>query len=233
MARFYVAGCFTDNIIVGKDRNVIEKKRGGPAQFITDVLTELGDEYDVAKGKRGICEIHVKNGEELGRVVSSNKVSLSKVSADVVLASSISGEIPLDKMKGDFGEVYVDAQGFVRDPDNFGGRRKWELAEVGKVKVLKTKSREMEYIPENLVSHIRKNGVLILKKEDGGYTLIENGQESEYRISNGPLPYTLGLRDTLFAAFSSEYAKNRDAKKAMEFAVHYARKYIVRPEKDG
>jgi hypothetical protein len=229
MVKFYVAGCFTDNIMVGARRNQVEKRAGGPAQFITDVLSDLGHEYEVAKGKRGICEIHVKNGEETGRVVTSNKVTLSPIKADVVIASSVAGEIPLEKLRGEYPEIHLDAQGFVRDPENFGGRKRFGIAEVGKIRVLKASSQEMQYLPENLLSHVRKNGVLIVGRGDGAFVLSEGGEDSEYRINDGPLPYKTGLRDTLFAAFSAKYAETRDAKKAMEFAVHYARKYLVKP----
>lgn len=225
MAKFYVAGTFTDNIIVGKSG--VEKKAGGPAQFITDVLEELGEEFEVAKGKRGICEIHVRNGEEAGRVVSPHKVSIPSVSAEVVLVSSVSGEVPVDCIKGEFGSIYLDAQGFVRDPANFGGKKNWGMRNVEKVKVLKATPHELQYLPEGLVSHVRKNGVLILGKTGGSFVLSEGGSEETFRITEGPLPYKMGLRDTLFAAFSAEYAKSSDARGAMEFAVGYSRKFLA------
>ncbi|MBN2122506.1 hypothetical protein JW721_05650 [Candidatus Micrarchaeota archaeon] len=88
MGRFYVAGCFADEIIVEKDRNTIQKKEGGPAGFITRVLGELGEDYEVASGKRAICEIHVCREGEIGRVSEQARISPSPISAQVVLASS-------------------------------------------------------------------------------------------------------------------------------------------------
>jgi hypothetical protein len=228
MGRFYVAGSFADEIIVEKDRNLIEKRPGGPAGFITRVLGELGEEYEVASGKRAICEIHVCSKGEIGRVSEHARVSPSPISAQVVLASSIEGEVKLDKLKGDFSEIYVDAQGFVRTPGKFGAKRAWKIRKVEKVRVLKASASELEYIPKKLLSHVRANGVLILLEEDGSFLLSDRGAETKYRISDGPLPYKRGMRDALFAAFSTEYAKTQDAKGAMEFAVHYSRKFIVR-----
>ncbi len=229
MGRFYVAGCFADEIIVEKDRNTIHKRAGGPAGFITRVLGELGEDYETASGKKAICEIHVCSKGEIGRVSERARLSPPTISAQIVLASSIEGEVELDKFRGDYSEIYADAQGFVRIPGNFGGKREWKLRKVEKVRVLKASVSELDYIPEKLLSHIRINGVLILSREDGSFLLIEKGAETGYRISDGPISYKPGLRDALFAAFSSEYAKSKDAKKAMEFAVHYARKFIVRP----
>jgi hypothetical protein len=228
MGRFYIAGCFADELIVEREKNRIEKRAGGPAHFISGVLGELGDEFEVAPGKRAICEIHVGREGEIGRVSEHVKMSPSPISAQVVLASPIEGEMDLDGIKGDFSEIYADAQGFVRAPGEFGGKRKWELKNFEKVKVLKASSSELNYIPPELLSHVRGNGVLILSKDNGELTLSEKGVETKYRISDGPISYKPGLRDAFFAAFSSEYAKTRDARRAMEFAVHYARKFVVR-----
>lgn len=230
MGRFYVAGSFADEIVVEKDKNTIGKYAGGPAGFISAVLGELGEEYEVASGKRAICEIHVCSKGEIGRVSEHTRVSPSSISAQIVLASSIEGELELDKLKGDFSEIYVDAQGFVRTPGKFGDKSKWKMRKVEKVKVLKASASELDYIPGKLLSHVRANGVLILSNEDGSFLLFDKGMGSEYRISEGPLSYKRGMRDSLFAAFSCEYAKTKDAKKAMEFAVHYARKFVVRAQ---
>ena len=53
MAKFFVAGCFADNLVVDKDRDIIEKKEGGPAYFIKKVFDELGEDYELAKSKKG------------------------------------------------------------------------------------------------------------------------------------------------------------------------------------
>ncbi|MCP4647940.1 MAG: hypothetical protein GY852_09460, partial [bacterium] len=33
MAKFFIAGCFADNIVMDRDNDTIEKKEGGPAYF--------------------------------------------------------------------------------------------------------------------------------------------------------------------------------------------------------
>lgn len=234
MAKFFVAGCFADNIVINRDNDSIEKKEGGPAHFIKNTLEELGDEYELAKSKRGIIEIHIEEGKEKGRFPLACKMTHAPVKSDVVLAYPVSNEVCLDKLKGDFSEIYVDSRGFVRDPENFGGKRNWSLKNFEKVKVLKTTTLEMQYLPENLLSHVKKNGVLVVFKGDGKISALEGGNEYEYFLEEPAVCNAIGARETFFAAFSSEYHKTRDSGKAMEFAVDYCRKFLKRnAEKEG
>ena|GEM_PF-1153922 len=229
MAKFFIAGCFADNLVMDRDNNTIEKKEGGPAHFIKNVFDELGEDYELAKSKRGIVEIHIENGEEKGRFPLACKITHAPITSNVVLAYAVSNEICIDKLKGDFSEIYVDSRGFVRDPDNFGGKKDWCVKNVEKVKVLKTTPLEMQYIPENLLSHIKKNGVLVVFKGEEKISVTESGNEHEYLLEDPATCASIGARETFFAAFSSEYSKSRDSKKAMDFAVGHCKKFL---EKD-
>ena len=232
MAKFFIAGCFADNIVMDRDRDTIEKKEGGPAYFIKNVFDELGDEYELAKSKRGIIEIHIEDGKEKGRFPLACKVTHTPITSKVVLAYAVSNEVCIDKLKGDFNEIYVDSRGFVRDPDNFGGKKDWCVKNVEKVKVLKTTPLEMQYVPENLLSHIRKNGVLVVFKDEGKISVTEGGNEHEYLLETPSTCASIGARETFFAAFSSEYSKNRDPKKAMDFAVGHCKKFMEKDEEE-
>lgn len=227
MAKFYVAGCFTDDIVVNADRNTIEKRNGGPALYLKKALEKMGETPDVAEGKKGIVEIHFKDGEEIGRVSSACRVNLAPIASSIVLVSAIGNEVNLDKLKGDFREIHVDAKGFVRDPEHFGGRRNWALKNVEKVKVLKTTQLDMQYLPENLVSHLRKNGVMLVAKTGGKFTLIDRGAETDYELGYVPTSDTVGSGATLLASFSAEYSRGKDAKKAMEGAVKAVKEFLA------
>jgi hypothetical protein len=226
MARFFIAGCFADNIVINRDTESIEKMEGGPAHFIKNTLEELGEEYELAKSKRGIIEIHIEGGREKGRFPLACKITHAPIQSDVVLAYPVSNEICMDKLKGNFSEIYVDSRGFVRDPENFGGKKNWCLKNVEKVKVLKTTTLEMQYLPENLLSHVKKNGVLVIFREDGSISALESGNEYEYFLEDPAVCNAIGARETFFAAFSSEYHKTKDSRKAMEFSVDYCRKFL-------
>ena len=230
MCRFYIAGCFADNIIIDRDRDEIEMREGGPAHYIKKVFDEFGEEYEVAKSKKGIMEIHIQGGEEAGRFPLACKMPNSPISSEIVLAYPILGEVCLDRLKGDFKQIYADSRGFVRDPEKFGGKRNWIVKNVEKVKVLKTTHVEIEYVPENLLSHIKKNGVLVVYKENGNVGVTEKGEEQEYSMEKCSASDSIGCRETFFAAFSHEYAKGGDAKKAAEFAVEYIKKFRAKKE---
>lgn len=226
MAKFYVAGCFTDDIVVDRDRNSIEKRAGGPAHYVKQVFDKVGEDYEVAEGKKGIVEIHFEKGEELGRVPAACKISSAPITSSIVLVSSIANEINVDKLKGSFSEIYVDARGFVRDPEHFGGKRKWDVKAVDKIKVLKTSQLDMQYLPEKLVSHLRKSGIIIIGKSGGRYTLIDRGVESEYELGEVNVPLKVGAGTTMLAAFATAYSQKKDAKKAMEFAISHMREFL-------
>ena len=224
MCKFYIAGCFADNIIINRDKDEIEMREGGPAHYIKNAFDELGEEYEIAKGKKGIMEIHIQNGEEAGRFPLACRMPNSPISSEIVLAYPILGEVSLDRLKGEFKHIYADSRGFVRDPENFGGKRNWVVKNVERVKVLKTTPVEMKYVPENLLSHVRKNGVLLVYK-GGKVSVTENGNEVEYAAEKCEASESIGCRETFFAAFSSEYSKSNDAKKAVEFAIEYIKKF--------
>lgn len=226
MAKFFVAGCFADNIVMDRDNDSIEKTEGGPAYFIKNAFDELGEEYELAKSKRGIIEIHIEGGKEKGRFPLACKMTHAPIKSDVVLAYPVSGEVALDKLKGDFSEIYVDSRGFVRDPENFGGKRNWSPKNFEKVKLLKTTPLEMQYLPEGLISHVKKNGVLVVFKGDGKISALESGKEHEYFLEEPAVCNAIGARETFFAAFSSEYHKTRDSGKALEFAVEHCRNFL-------
>lgn len=225
MAKFYVAGCFADNIIVDKDADRIEKEDGGPAHFITTTLDKLEEEYEVAKGKRGIVEIHVQNGKEIGRFPRACKLSHAPITSEIVLAYAISNELCLDNLKGEYKEIYMDAKGFVRDPERFGEHRECWIKNVERVKVLKTTREEIEYLPENLLAHVRERGVLLVT-EPNTITIVERGSETRIEVNKPGARDAIGLEETFFAAFSSEYSKSRNAKTSVELAISHARDFI-------
>ncbi len=228
MEKFYVAGCFADSIIVDRDQDRIEKKEGGPAYFIKNVLEDLGEGYSLAKAKKGIIEVHIQGGKEVGRFPRTSSISTSTpITSPIILAYSISGEICLDRLKGNFEEIYADSRGFVRDPENFGKKREWKLNSFEKIKVLKTTPAEMEYLPAPLLSHIRKNGVLVVMKDEGKVEVVEQGETKEYSLGDFPASESFGMREVFFAAFSSEYSRSRNAGKAAEFAIEYSLKYLA------
>ncbi len=226
MAKFYVAGCFTDDIVVDRDRNSIEKKAGGPAHYVKRVFDMVGEDYEIAEGKKGIVEIHFEKGQELGRVPAACRLASAPITSSIVLVSSIANEINIDKLKGSFKELYVDARGFVRDPEHFGGKRKWELKNVDKITVLKTSQLDMHYLPENLLAHLRKNGVIIVGKSGGRYTLIDHGVETEYELGDVNVPQKIGAGTTMLAAFATVYAHDRNAKEAMKSAIEHMREFL-------
>ncbi len=232
MAKFFIAGCFADNLIMDKDDNTIEKKDGGPAYFIKNVFDEIGEDYELAKSKKGIIEIHIENMEETGRFPLACKMTHTPITSNVVLAYAVSNEVCIDKLKGDFSEIYVDSRGFVRDPKTFGGKKNWCVKNVEKIKVLKTTPLEMQYVPENLLSHIKKNGVLVVIKGEGKISVTEGGNEHEYFLEDPSACASIGARETFFAAFASEYSKNRDPKKAMDFAVGHCKKFMKKDDED-
>ncbi len=225
MAKFYIAGCFADNIIVDKDADKIEKEDGGPAHFITTALDKLEEEYEVAKGKRGIVEIHVQNGKETGRFPLACKLSHAPITSEIVLAYAISNELSLDNLKGGYKEIYMDGKGFVRDPENFGERRECGIKNVDRVKVLKTTRCGMEFLPENLLAHVREKGVLIIT-EPKLVTILEKGSETKIEVNAIGARDAIGLEETFFAAFSSHYSKTKDAKTSVESAIVHARDFM-------
>jgi len=225
MAKFYIAGCFADNIIVDKDADKIEKEDGGPAHFITAALDKLEEEYEVAKGKKGIVEIHVQNGKEIGRFPLACKLSHAPITSEIVLAYAISNELCLDNLKGDYKEIYMDARGFIRDPEKFGERKECWIKNVDRVKVLKTTRSGIDYLPENLLAHVRDNGVLLIT-EPKLVTILEKGSETKIEVNAISAREAIGLEETFFAAFSAHYSKTKDAKASVESAIAHARDFI-------
>lgn len=226
MTKFYVAGCFADSIVVNRDKNTIEKQSGGPAHFMKKVLDDLEEDYEVAKGKKGVSELHIEGGEEVGRLVNACKVSSAPITSSIVLVSSIANEIQVDKLKGEFEQIHVNTEGFVHDSQNFGSKKNWSVDKVDKIRVVLTTQHEMQYLPENLLSHVRNNGIFIVCKSEGKVTLVDKGEETDFDCGGHPPAECLGVRDVFLTAFSSEYFKSSDAKKAMGFAIEYSKGFL-------
>ena len=231
--KFAVLSSFADDIILNNDTMTLEKREGGPALFIKKTLDDLGEEYDIARSKKGIVEILIEGGVEKGRIVNPGKVYHPRINANTVLVSTLLDEVNLERITGEYDHIYVDVQGFVRDPTQFGCKKDWNIKRFKKIKMLKTTDYEMKHIPPALLEQVKQNGILIVTRGGGDVTVYDHGKEHTFKVDELHVGDTIGAGDTLFAAFSSKYAETGDVNKAMEFGLEHTKKFLLETKKNG
>lgn len=179
--------------------------KGGPLFFIQNAFEDNGVPFLARHGETIDVEIKVEHGKEKGRVANfpkSIKISGPKDSPIVVL-STIFNEWDfsnLDKFKG---KIFVDIQGYVRDPDKFGGKKVWNpsLNILKQIYCLKGNKEEMKYLSKNALKDQKKRLLIITNGKQG----IEwYSKRKKYSIKNGrkiKVPDTIGAGDTFFGYF--------------------------------
>ena len=225
--KFVVLSNFADDIILNNDASTLEKRDGGPALFIKNTLDKLEDDYELARSKKGIVEIIIEGGVEKGRIVTPGKVYHPKINANTVLVSTLLNEVNLERINGDFEHIFIDVQGFVRDPTKFGAKKQWNIKRMKKIKLLKTTEYEMQFIPPALLEQVKNEGILMVTRGEGKVTLYDHGKMHEFDVDVVKVKDTVGAGDTMFASFSSKYIATGSATEAMKFALEQTRNFLV------
>lgn len=208
--------------------NKIEIRDGGPALFITKVLSENKIPFRSRSGKTAIVEIDLRNNQEKGRIKRVDPIRIRNYGRlDFVIISTLLNEYRL-KAIGKF--CCLDIQGYVRVKNTFWKKKLFDSKELEKFDVVKATEEELKYIPQSRVEKIK---LLLITKGENGFDVVEHGKIKSFSIQKIYPTDTVGAGDTFFTAFCLKYNQTRDIIKSSKFAKETVVRFLKQKQAGG
>lgn len=219
-----VLATFSTDRLINQDGTVINEQPGGPALFISSVLKSEGVEFESINPEQAIVEILITDEGEFGKIPNPPKpltVNFSIIEATAIIISTLLDEIDLKDISSYKGQVFLDAQGYVRDGSNFGKPKKWRPDNeiLQSVTCLKATDNELKNINTEFVN-ILKSKMLLVTHGALGSTLYCEGKE--YTVNPKKVvsvDNTIGAGDTLFAYFVTQIVAGKKPIDSLKFAT--------------
>ena len=128
MRTLTVVSTFVDDVLLNGQEKLFEIRPGGPAEFFCRVFEKTSLSVQLITGRRMQVRIKVVPGmPEVGKVVDDGGVqALPKIDSPNLILSTLAREWDALSLKDYLGRVFLDVQGFVRDPTaGFGKKQMW------------------------------------------------------------------------------------------------------------
>ncbi|MBI2356092.1 MAG: hypothetical protein HYV13_02720 [Candidatus Doudnabacteria bacterium] len=216
MKRLTAVSTFVDDVLLNEQEQVLEVRVGGPAEFFRRVFEKTSQPVQLITGRRMQVRIKVVLGmPQVGRVVDAGDMqSLPQINSPNLLLSSLAREWNVLPLKDYLGRVFLDVQGFVRNPSaGFGRKQVWSEIELiaSNLFCIKATELELRFLPPSFVQDQIENRCLLLTKGPQGSEIFFRGQAQVYEPeeSLNP-PDTLGAGDTYLATFTKEFIQHED-----------------------
>lgn len=222
--RITLLATYAKDRLVDSSGKLIRSQEGGPALFIANVFDRNKVKYDVPFRQDMEVEVMLTGSEELGKVTKKpDTVSVNYPSLDTtaIVISTILDEFSLDGIDQYNGKVFADVQGYVRDGEQFGQKKRWTLPSSleDSFFCLKAADYEVDFIPPRLLEK-QKQKLLLLTQGQKGCILFVNGEQFTFTPENiVEGENTLGAGDTFFASFIAEYLKKGSAQDSCTYAI--------------
>ena len=208
---------------------IIETRPGGPAYYIERVFQKADIPYQLVTGQEMTVKIvSVPGKDQVGKVQDYGlRQKIPKVDTPHLLVSTLYEEWDLDPLSGYGGNLFLDVQGFVRNPQvGYGRKKKW-APPFGLVPLfVKTNFAELAYIPAEFAEDQRRRGLIVTHDRFGSEIYWQGRREI---IPTGELVETndtLGAGDTYFARFTIEFLNTGDPIRAARQAAVQARQLL-------
>ncbi len=217
--------------VLFKEDGTSETRLAGPAYFIEQALRTEACPHTLIVGKEMRVEIEIRGGKERGRVSGALfSQPLPPVSTSNVLVSTLWREWETGQLANYTGRVFLDVQGFVRNPAaGFGVKQEWREARelASRLFCLKATALELTYLPPEVVTEQKNERCLIVTSGGEGSEVFYQGNYYKFpveRLLN--LSDTLGAGDTYFANFVMEFLKSENPEQAGAVATARVAKFL-------
>ena len=222
----------TVDIFMDKQETVLASAEGGPALFLGRALAEERVPYDTCNGELLKVEILVTADGEFGRipVVPAPMPIKQEVLSDWTIVSTVLEEWQFVSDVDLPAHLFVDLQGFVRDGQNFGGKKQWDISPklAGQIFCMKGTAEEVRYLPPAVLADQKRRLLLITHGKDG-VELFAKGKRQHFAAEQIPgLKHTVGAGDTLFGHFIAGLYKGATPEAALKQALRRVARFLKR-----
>src|SRR3990167_9074820 len=156
MTELTVVSTYVKDFLLDVRGQPISVRSGGPAWFFSRILQQRAIAYELITGAEREVEIVVMTGgEERGRVRDEVEAQpLPSTNTPNLLISTLHHEWDIRSLRNYVSRVFLDVQGFVRNPvAGFGEKKLWsEIEDVAtRLFCVKATEREAQFLPEGFI----------------------------------------------------------------------------------
>lgn len=202
---------------------MLKKEKGGPALFIEQVFKKEGVDFN-ANTSAGKVDILITSKGEFGKITQKPKnteIDFLKMKKSHVVISSLLDDFSFKNIEKFEEKIFLDIQGYVRNGDQFGKKKNWNIKhDIGKsIFCMKGTAEEIKFIPNAIINNQKKKILLITKGKEG-CEIFAFGKRyvlKPDRIIKSD--NTVGAGDTFFAYFISAFIKSEDVVGSVQYAI--------------
>ncbi len=217
--------------LVDETGAALESRNGGPAFFISAALQKENVEFSMISPPVLSVDILLKDGEEFGKMnreFPSMQVDFSSIKTPFLLISSVLDDFDLSNISEYKGQIFLDAQGYVRNGVDFGKKKEWVPSKniTSNIVCLKCTKQESQFIPLDFMD-MQKNKILLMTEGRNGCTVFENSASTQVPAETViGTRHTIGAGDTFFAYFISSFIKGKKVTESVKYATRLTAKFI-------
>lgn len=220
------------DILVDISGNILSRQAGGPFYYITQVLEQKNLPFESRDFPALEVEVLVTPDTELGRVKEHplpNEIPALFKDAEIMVISTILNEINLSNLKDYKGKVFLDVQGYVRDGQDFGKKKYWDVDKslFDTFFCLKGTEEELSFIPNNLLKFQKQKVLIVTKGKEGGEVYLQGSKQTFQPALVAHPKNTLGAGDTFFAHFVSDYIKSSEISASIASATSNTTNFLI------
>ena len=208
----------------------VEEKPGGPAHYCAEALRRLGCEYQVITGRRAIAEVVSSREGESYLISPLPHIQIpTPIPGDAVILSPVMREIDPDNLPDSSGSLFIDLQGFVREPGVFSGKERGKVdltCLVRRAEVIKASERELSRLDALSVDALKGVTLLLTRGRIG--VEIRKGRKTKL-IPAIPVdcPDTIGAGDLFLASFVYFCLQSNSQIRACESAMRVTEEMLA------
>lgn len=199
-AAITVVSTYSVDKLLNQSHQVVAEVEGGPALFIGQALRTHGVPYHIVCGDKIEVEILITPDGEYGKVPVLPEIRPinEKLLAKWAIVSTVLNEWQFMNLEAVPDRLFIDVQGFVRNPVDFGSKQRWDGIENLSFRPfgLKASDNEIHYLPPEFVEDQKKRLLLVTRGAEGADVYYEGRctfVEAD-RVEN--LDNTIGAGDT-------------------------------------
>ncbi|HLZ15310.1 MAG TPA: PfkB family carbohydrate kinase [Candidatus Saccharimonadales bacterium] len=223
-------------MLVDPSGKIIRNQKGGPALFIEQAIRSEGLPYRLLAGDRVNVEILVTPTGEYGRVAVPPTEYFAQTDAltEWTIVSTILDEWNLTDLQVLPARLFIDIQGYVRKPGDFGQKQFWgglpKLAD--QIFCLKGTAEEIKCLPRPVIED-QKTRLLIVTYGDEGADIFYEGRRSRIKANKiAGLDNTIGAGDTFLAYTAASMYRGSPPEAAATYAAQKTAQFLQQKLKD-
>ena len=212
---------------------LLREQEGGPALYIERVFRAEHLLYVLHTPPSVQVSLTVQDNEEIGTVERASSplvLSYESFQTPFLFISTILDDFNLSGIESYRGSIFLDIQGYVRDPANPFRKRLWDnFSTIAPAFFcIKGTAEEMATLPHKAVADMQQRGIVLVTRGKEGCEVFAHGIHQKLappRVIKTTT--TVGAGDTFFAHFFVRFSATHNVMESAQFALLYTSHFLA------